>query len=452
MESNTTPLSRDARTPLAANGSWIEHFDPEDQHFWQTHGQRIAKRNLWLSIFAEFLGFAVWQLWAVTAPMLTRVGYSLTPDQIFWLIAVPNLVGATLRFPYTFAVPRFGGRNWTVISSLLLILPCIGLVYVVLNPGTSFTVMLLLAALGGVGGGNFASSMANISFFYPEAEKGRALGLNAAGGNLGVAVALLVIPLVVVSGSGIALERAGLLWIPLALLSALLAWRYMSNLSTAKTDFSGYAGAFRHRHTWIMSVLYIGTFGSFIGFSGAFPTLISIAFPDVSLGLAFMGALVGSLARPLGGSLADRFGGARMTVVSFVMMIIGALGVIHALEIGSFLLFFTTFMLLFVFTGVGNGATYRMIPAIFRAGVETRDYAAMNVVKRHAAAAIGVIAAIGAYGGFLVPRGFALSSSLSGSLVMALYAFIGFYLLCIAIVWGCYMRRGNRFERLGVHV
>ncbi|MGJ8526707.1 Nitrate/nitrite transporter NarK [Halomonadaceae bacterium LMG 33818] len=464
MESNNTKkavndLSRrssivnDYHTPsLSGDKRWIDHFDPENKAFWQTKGRAIAKRNLWISIYTEFIGFAVWQLWAVVAPLLNKVGYSLSADQIFWLIAIPNLIGATLRFPYTFAVPRFGGRNWTIISALLLILPCSGIVYAVNHPGLPFPVLAGLAALGGFGGGNFASSMANISFFYPESEKGKALGVNAAGGNIGVAVALLIIPPLVFTGTGVHLARAGALWIPLAIIAAILAFFRMNNLKAAKADFASYKGAFYHSHTWIISIVYIATFGSFIGFSGAFPTLMTMAFPGVSLSLAFMGPLIGSLTRPLGGSLADRFGGAHVTVISLLMMIVGGFCVVHALEVKSFILFFLGFMLLFVFTGTGNGSTYRMIPAIFRAGADNQDYAAMAVIKRHAAAAIGVIAALGAYGGFFIPRCFAIAKQTSGSLIPAVYIFMLFYLLCIAIVWWCYMRSGNRFTKEGISI
>ncbi|GAA4989342.1 MFS transporter [Kineococcus glutinatus] len=446
-------------TPTAPRpGRWIDEWDPEDEEQWSSTGRPVARRNLWLSILAEFLGFSVWQLWTIVTPNLGKAGFSLDANQMFWLIAIPNLVGATLRFPYTFAVPRFGGRNWTVVSALLLVVPCAGLVWVVQNPQTPFWLMLLVAATAGVGGGNFASSMANISFFFPEREKGAALGLNAAGGNLGVAVVQLAVPLVVIAGAGVALERAGLVVIPLAVLAAVLAWRWMDNLTSAKADLAGYAAALRDRNTWIISFLYIGTFGSFIGYAGVFPTLISTQFPDIAftwafiglpgvpLTLAFMGALVGSVVRPYGGRIADRFGGARVSVVAYLVMAVGALGAVAALRTHSFALFFTSFMVLFVASGAGNGSVYRMIPAIFRAGVDRMDKTAMTMAKREAAACIGIAAGIGAYGGFLIPRGFATSIKETGSLVPALLVFVGFYLVCIAVTATCYLRRsGTRF-------
>lgn len=431
---------------------WIDDWDPENTEFWQTTGRPIARRNLIVSIFAEFLGFGVWALWSIVVPQLATAGFTLTVDQQFWLIAVPSLVGATLRIPYTLAVPIFGGRNWTIISALLLLLPTAALAVVVQNPETPFPVMLAVAALAGVGGGNFASSMANITFFYPQAEKGRALGLNAAGGNIGTAAVQLAVPLVIVTASGIALERAGLIFIPLAVLAAFLAWRFMDNLGTARADARTFTAATRNRHTWIISFLYIGTFGSFIGYSGAFPTLLRNEFPEMTLTIAFLGALVGSVSRPFGGMLADKLGGARVTLVSFFVMALGAVGVITALRGDSFALFFGSFLLLFVATGVGNGSTYRMIPAVFAAGahegmseVDDEGDAAERRTRaqRAAAGCVGIAGAIGAFGGFLIPRGFAISTSVTGSLIAALWLFIGAYLLMAVVTWFVYLRRGT---------
>jgi NNP family nitrate/nitrite transporter-like MFS transporter len=444
--------------PAPRAGRWVDHYDPEDSAQWASTGRRAAQRNLGLSIFAEFLGFSVWQLWTIVTPSLNNAGFALSENQKFWLIAIPNLVGATLRFPYTFAVPKFGGRNWTIVSALLLVVPCVGLAIVVQNPQTPFWLMVLVAATAGVGGGNFASSMANISFFYPEREKGAALGLNAAGGNLGVAVVQLVIPVIVVIGGGLALERAGLVVIPLAILAAVLAWRYMDNLSTARADLAGYAAAIRNKHTWIISFLYIGTFGSFIGYAGVFPLLIKSQFPQavfdwgflglpqVPLTLAFLGALVGSLARPSGGRLADKLSGANVSIAAYLVMALGALGVIVSLRAGSFAGFFVSFLLLFVASGVGNGSVYRMIPAIFRAGIDPTDTETMVLAKRKAAACIGLAAGIGAYGGFIIPRVFAASISGSGSLQPALVGFIAFYVVCAAVTVAVYKAgRERRF-------
>ncbi|GAB2463475.1 NarK family nitrate/nitrite MFS transporter [Promicromonospora xylanilytica] len=412
-------------------GRWIEHWDPEDKALWEDGGRRTARRNLVLSIAAEFLGFGVWALWSIVVPQLPAAGFDLTVDQMFWLISVPSLVGATLRIPYTFAVPVFGGRNWTIVSALLLLLPTGAIALTVGDPTTPFPVLLGAAALAGFGGGNFASSMANISFFFPEREKGAALGWNAAGGNIGTAAVQLAVPLVIVTGAGVALERAGLIFIPFILLAAFLAWRYMDNLTEAKADPRSFAVATRSAHTWVISFIYIGTFGSFIGYAGAFPTLLASQFPEAALSLAFLGALVGSVARPLGGVLADRVGGTVVTLASFAVMALGAVGAIMALGSGSFALFFGSFLVLFVATGVGNGSVYRMIPAVFRVSGGT---------AKAAAGCIGIAGAVGAFGGFLIPRGFALSTTVAGSIVPALWLFVAGYAVMAFVCWFVYGR------------
>lgn len=428
----TTPSPRRDRT------GWIEHWDPEDPVFWEARGRAVAQRNLVPSILAEFLGFAVWASWSIVVPQLASAGFALTVDQQFWLVAVPALVGATLRIPYTFAVPRFGGRNWTVVSALLLLLPATALAVVVTEPTTPFWVLMVVAALAGLGGGNFASSMANISFFYPEREKGRALGLNAAGGNIGTAFVQLTVPLVIVAGSGVALERAGLMFLPLIVGAAVLAWRRMSNLAGARADYRAFGAATRNRHTWLISFLYIGTFGSFIGYAGAFPTLLAGQFPEAGLSLAFLGALVGSLARPAGGVLADRWGGAPVTIAAFVVMALGAVGAVVALGSRDVGLFLASFLVLFVASGAGNGATYRMIPAVFQVGATTPERAA--AARKAAAGCIGIAGAIGAFGGFLIPRGFAVSTTVAGSLVPALWGFVAMYAVMAATTWAVYRR------------
>ena len=429
---------------------WIDHWDPEDPQFWDSTGRQVARRNLVFSILAEHLGFSVWVLWSIVAVNLNSVGFAFTESQLFWLVAVPNLVGATLRLPYTFAVPRFGGRNWTVVSALLLVVPSLALARAVSDPSTSFATMLFVAALAGVGGGNFASSMTNISWFFPEREKGWALGLNAAGGNIGVAVvqAPFVVSAVITAGAGIHLARAGLMWVPLALLAAFCAWKWMDNLTVSKTDFASSASAPKSPHTWVMSFLYIGTFGSFIGYAAAFPLLIKGQFPEVDVTtFAFLGALVGSLSRPVGGRLADRLGGARITATSFVTMGLGVLGVVWSLSLHSFPVFLGFFMLLFLATGVGNGSTYRMIPAIFRHGVGPD---AAQKARKEAAAAIGIISAIGAYGGFLVPRTYGWSTAAYGSIVPALYVYVCLYAAMLAVTWVFYLRRSAPMARAGV--
>src|SRR6187551_1872769 len=252
---------------------WIDGWDPEDPQQWAAEGKSIATRNLRWSIFAEFLGFVVWQLWSIVVVQLPAAGFTFDISQTFWLISMPALVGATLRLPYTFLVPKFGGRNWTMVSAALLLIPAVSLGFAVGNPETPFGVMLFVAALAGFGGGNFASSMANITFFYPAREKGWALGLNAAGGNLGAAVAQLAVPIAItlLAIGTVNLPMAGWMWVPFILIAAFGAWKYMDNLTSAKGDVAGSLAALKEPHLWIMALLYIGTFGSFIGFAGVFP-------------------------------------------------------------------------------------------------------------------------------------------------------------------------------------
>jgi MFS transporter, NNP family, nitrate/nitrite transporter len=428
---------------------WIDHWQPEDADFWRRSGARIARRNLIWSITAEHIGFSVWLLWSAVVIYLPQAGFDFSINQLFWLVALPNLVGATLRFPYTFAVPRFGGRNWTVISALLLLIPLGLLTACVTHPGTPYWMFLVAAASAGLGGGNFASSMANISFFYPDDRKGFALGLNAAGGNIGVSSVQLFVPAIVGlaivgSASGLHLENIALLWVPLALVAAAGAYFFMDNLTEARSSFGDQVAVARVGQTWVMALLYVGTFGSFIGYSAALPLLMKTQFPEVhGVYYAFLGALVGSAFRPVGGWLADRMGGARITAMVFAAMTVGVGGVIWSVEHHAFGPFLGSFLVLFVLTGIGNGSTYRMIPAIYRslAGGADCGPAAMTISRRQTAAALGFISAVGAYGGFLVPRALGMSVSSTGSIGAALVGFVAFYALCLGLTWWCYLRR-----------
>jgi MFS transporter, NNP family, nitrate/nitrite transporter len=446
----TSPTLDVARRP----GRWIDHWAPEDPEFWNGPGRRIARRNLSWSIFAEHIGFSVWLLWSIVVVQLGKAGWDLSVSQTLWLTAIPSGVGAFLRLPYTFAVPIFGGRNWTVVSALLLILPCTGLAWAVNHPEIGFTTLAVIAATAGFGGGNFASSMANISFFYPEREKGWALGLNAAGGNLGVAVVQFLVPKVIVLGGGLALARAGLMYIPLAVIAAVGAFFLMDNLSEAKADVKPVYSAMRHRDTWIMSFLYIGTFGSFIGYSSAFPTLLKAVFnrPDIALAWGFLGALVGSVARPMGGRLSDRFGGARITLVAFAMLTVGAWVALISVQTKNFGLFFASFMFLFIATGVGNGSTYRMISKIFRVKGEDAGGSpeTMLQMRREAAGALGIISSVGAFGGFVVPIAYAWSKDTYGDIKPALQFYIAFFVVSLVVTFVAYVRRGSRMARAGV--
>jgi len=440
--------------------SWIADWNPEDKKFWESQGKVIARRNLIWSIVAEHLGFSIWLIWSIVAANLSAAGFHYTTAQLFQLVALPGLIGALMRFPYTFAVTAFGGRNWTIVSASLLFIPTIALAYFVTKPDTPYHLMLLVSALAGLGGGNFASSMANISFFYPDRMKGWALGLNAAGGNIGVSTVQLLVPILMGFGfislyqatptaAGVYLQNAGLMWLVPLVIAVSGAILFMNNLSSARSTFKDQLVIVRRKHTWIMSYLYIGTFGSFIGYSAAFPLLIKTQFPTITIGIAFLGPMVGSLARPLGGLLADRVGGAIVTFWNFIAMGAATIGVVYFVEIKDFAGFLAMFLTLFITTGVGNGSTFRMIPSIFREeklreaasrGESGRAFA-LKTAGLESAAALGFISAIGAVGGFLIPTGFGKSIAITGGPQLALAIFLAFYVTCIALTWWYYMRK-----------
>ncbi|NVI87951.1 NarK/NasA family nitrate transporter [Actinomadura sp. BRA 177] len=424
-----------ARPP---KGRWIDDWRPEDPAFWTARGARIARRNLSCSILAEHIGFSVWTLWSVLVLFLGPA-YGIDPAGKFTLTAVPALAGAALRIPYTFAVARFGGRNWTVFSAALLLVPAV-LAAFLIEPGVSFTTLLVLAAAAGVGGGNFASSMANVNAFYPQRLKGWALGINAGGGNLGVAVVQLVGLLVLATAGK---DHPGLvagIYIPLIVLAALAAWFRMDNLAHARNDRRAMRDVCTDAHTWIMSVLYIGTFGSFIGFGFAFGQVLQVQFADdfgtpvKAAYLTFLGPALGSLIRPAGGRLADRLGGATVTFWTFIAMAASAGLVLAASQRGSLPLFLTGFVLLFAFSGLGNGSTYKMIPAVFQAKAPGDE------ARRLSGALIGIVGAVGAFGGVLVNIAFRQSFLTSGTGDGAYLAFIAFYAVCCALTWLVYLR------------
>jgi NNP family nitrate/nitrite transporter-like MFS transporter len=447
----TTTLAAPTTDPTRAKGRWISYWDPEDEAFWTATGQRIARRNLVWSIVVEHIGFSIWLLWSAVAVSLPAAGFRFSVDQLFWLVALPNLVGSVMRLPYTAAVARFGGRNWTTVSSALLLVPVGLMTLCVLDPTTPYWMFVLAAITAGLGGGNFASSMANISYFFPERRKGFVLGINAAGGNIGVAVVQFAVPLVIgVSVVGAAqrgnlhLQNAPLLWLLPVVVATVAAWLFMDNLSVSRAPLRQQLTVLRSRHTWVISGLYIGTFGSFIGYSAALPLLIRSQFPEVKgLLYAALGPLVGSLSRPVGGWLSDRFGGARVTAAVFLVMAGGVGAVLVSLRMGTFAPFLAAFLVLFVASGVGNGSTYRMIPAIFRAET-VRELGegppAVARARTAAAAVIGLASAVGALGGFLIPRGFGMSIAHTGSIDTALLAFLAGYGVCLAVTWWCYLR------------
>jgi MFS transporter, NNP family, nitrate/nitrite transporter len=445
----TTPTTTAARRRLG--GRWIDDWRPEDGEFWNTIGKAVARRNLIYSVFSEHIGFSIWSIWSVLVLFLGK-DYGFDPAEKFLLTAAPTLVGALLRLPYTFAVGKFGGRNWTIVAALLLLVPSI-MIAIVLQPGVPFSTLLIVSLFAGVGGGNFASSMTNINGFYPARLKGWALGVNAGGGNLGVPAVQLV-GLLVLATLGTQYPRAVVaIYLPLIILAAIGAVLKMDNLAVNGNTRGAIREVSRHSETWIMSLLYIGTFGSFIGFGFAFGQVLLVQFPEQfpqpvkAAALTFLGPLLGSLIRPFGGALADRFKGSVVTFFNFIAMAVGALIVLGASQINSLPIFIAGFVMLFIFSGIGNGSTYKMIPAIFHAKAQLEVGAGLDLAEadhraiRRAGALIGLAGAIGALGGVMVNLAFRQSFLTLKNGDGAYIAFIAFYAVCCLATWAIFMHQ-----------
>lgn len=471
MSHSSAPTTRANSSAIPAKipgGRAIQQWQPEDAPFWQQVGQRVARRNLWISIPALLLSFCVWMLFSAVAVNLNKVGFNFTTEQLFMLTALPSVSGAILRVPYSFVIPVFGGRRWTAMSTLFLIVPCLWLGLAVQDNSTSYRTFVLISLLCGFAGANFASSMANISFFFPKAKQGGALGLNGGLGNLGVSVMQLLAPIAIsvgmfgawvgsgypqADGSQLWLQNAAYIWIPFLLIFSAAAWFGMNDLSATKASIAAQLPVLKRGHLWILSILYLATFGSFIGFSAGFAMLAKTQFPEVViLHYAFFGPLLGALARPLGGALSDRFGGIRVTLINFILMAIFAgllfLTLPTAGTAGSFFAFFGVFMLLFLTAGLGSGSTFQMIAVIFRKLTIDRvqkaggsDEQAQQDAVRESAAALGFISAIGAIGGFFIPKSFGTSLALTGSPAGAMKLFVIFYVVCVLITWLVYGRK-----------
>ena len=562
-----------------------ESWNVEDEAFWEKYGKKIANRNLWISIPNLLCGFAVWLYWGMIIVRMQALhdahpnlfaftfgnhGVPLAGNAykalLYTLPAVGGLSGATLRVPNSFMIAIAGGRNVKFMTSIMLIVPALGTGLALQSPTTPFTAFIALAALSGVGGGAFASSMSNISFFFPKKVQGLSLGLNAGLGNLGVSVMQFLIPWVIafkvmgpgyeLKGTTVYLQNAGLVWVPILALLAILAWFFMNNLPMHDCgpapkaigkfmwlELLGFAGTaagialllipwggfpellkifvvlaitilitlglmryltmkdirdplvdqfaiFKNKHNWIMTWLYTMTFGSFIGYSAAFPKLIKdifgyirvdhagaplklvveagqsldyvtasgatvhlanttakvMTFTEVAnpnaidaFKFAFLGALVGALIRPVGGWLSDKLGGARVTQWDTWVMVASTIGCGYVVAQANvspqpekhFGLFLGLFLVLFTTTGIGNGSTFRMIPIIFE--------------KKLAGPVLGWTSAVAAYGAFLIPKIFATQIS-AGTPQYALYGFAVYYASCLAVNWYYYARKGAEIE------
>jgi NNP family nitrate/nitrite transporter-like MFS transporter len=458
--------------PLATAGRWISNWRPDDPEFWREGGRRIAIRNLIFSMPPLLLSFAVWIVWSVVVIELPRAGFQFTTGELFWLAAIPGLSGAAFRLLYSFVVPIFGGRNFTIFSTLTLLVPTLWMAVAVQNPDTSYVVFVIIALLCGLGGGNFSASMAHISFFFPKKQIGTALGWNAGIGNLGVGVMQAVVPLVIFSGalafkgglpqtyelggasSQVWLQNAGLIWIPFILLATFGAAFGQNNLRGVQETYAEKSAIFGRKHAWVLAWLYTGTFGSFIGYAAAFPILLAVLFPESgALKWAFMGPLVGALIRPLGGWLSDRVGGAKVTTWNFAIMFLAGIWALMSLPsqggANDVTGFFMAFMLLFLTAGIGNGSVFHVVPNVFRKLHErtargqdqSAQEAAITAGDIEASVALGFTSAIAALGLFFIPAFTATSIQTTGSAHLAISVFSVFYLSCVLATWWWYRRK-----------
>lgn len=532
----------------------LTRWQPEDEQFWSQTGKAIATRNLWISIPSLLCGFAVWMLWSILTVQMLNLGFPYSASDLFSLTAIAGLTGATLRIPASFFVRLCGGRYTIFLTTSLLMLPAIGTGLALQDKNTPFWVFQLMALLSGIGGGNFAASMSNISFFFPKKQQGLALGLNAGLGNFGVTTMQILVPLfmtfgaftavgggepmilqkasgtligAIAAGSATWVQNGGFVWLLLLVPLAFATWFGMNNINTAEVtpklpsapvsfaiqlsmlaigfltaiaglwlmlpaavNGSGFGlpkelvliavlfatvfllkllpGAIRHslerqyqifgnKHTWVMSVLYVMTFGSFIGFSAAFPLSIQVIFgyshqladgvmthttvnPNApsALTYAWIAPFIGALIRPVGGWLADKMGGAFVTQLCSVVMIICALGAGYYMQQAYqsatpeqfFMPFFLIFLGLFAASGIGNGSTFRTIAVVFP--------------KEQAGPALGWTSAVAAYGAFYIPQVFGEQIK-AATPEYAMVGFAMFYAICLVLNWFFYLRKNGEF-------
>jgi MFS transporter, NNP family, nitrate/nitrite transporter len=442
----------------------ITDWDPEDKLAWEAGNKNIARRNLIWSTVAEHLGFSIWSIWSVLVLFMPQAVYGFSAGDKFLLAATATLVGAFLRIPYTLATATFGGRNWTMFSAFVLLIPTLGTIWLLTHPGLPMWPYLVCAALTGLGGGNFAASMTNVNAFYPQRLKGWALAVNAGGGNLGVPVIQLIGLLVIATAGNRQPYWVCATYLVFLALTGVAAALFMDNLDHHKIDVTAMRSILSMRDTWAVALLYIGTFGSFIGFSFAFGQILQINFAASGQStaqaalhaaqIAFLGPLLGSLARVLGGRLADRIGGGRITLATFFGMIAaaGLLIVVSTLDehsrgpaTGATMVGYVSgFVALFVLSGIGNGSVYKMIPSIFEA--RSRSLDASELDRQHwsramSGALIGLAGAIGALGGVGINLALRQSYLTSGSATSAFWVFVSFYCAASLLTWTMYVRR-----------
>ncbi|HEY0225990.1 MAG TPA: nitrate/nitrite transporter [Mycobacterium sp.] len=442
----------------------LSDWDPEDTVAWDAGNKKIARRNLIWSVAAEHIGFSIWSIWSVMVLFMPTSVYGFSAGDKFLLGATATLVGGCLRFPYTFATAKFGGRNWTIFSAFVLLIPTVGTMLLLAHPGLPLWPYLVCAALAGLGGGNFASSMTNINAFYPQRLKGWALAVNAGGGNLGVPVVQLVGLLVIATAGNRQPYWVCAIYLVLLAIAGIGAAIYMDNLQHYRIEIKTMRAVLSEPHTWVISLLYIGTFGSFIGFSFAFGQVLQMNFvasgqnaAQASLHaaqIAFLGPLLGSLSRVYGGKLADRIGGGRVTLAVFCSMILAAGILVSASTFGghahghtsaaTMMGYVTGFVALFILSGIGNGSVYKMIPSIFEARshrLQVSESERRQWSRSMSGALIGFAGAVGALGGVGVNLALRQSYLHSGAATAAFWAFVVVYVGASVLTWAIYVRR-----------
>jgi NNP family nitrate/nitrite transporter-like MFS transporter len=448
----------------------ISNWDPEDMPAWEAGNKKIARRNLIWSVFAMHVGYSIWSIWSVMVLFMPQSVYGLSPADKLLLGATATLVGGCLRIPYAVAVTKFGGRNWMVFSSLVLLIPTVGTIVLLANPGQPLWMYLVCAALTGMGGGNFSAAIANVNVFYPQRLKGAALGIAGGGGNIGVPV-IQIVGLVVLANAG---DRQPYwvcaIYLVLLSLVALGGALFLDNVELPRGERKPMRAALAQRDTWILSMLYIATYGSFIGFSFAFGQVLQMNYMASGQGalaaslhaaeIAFLGPLLASLARMYGGRLADRRGGGPVTL-GVLLAMIGTVSVLIAvsaradhhvgpLSTADMTGYIAGFMFLFIWCGIGNGAVYKMIPAVFEA--RSRHANIVEAERRHWARAmsgvvIGIVAAIGTLGGFFINMALRQSYLSTGSETAAFCFFLLCYLIGSVLTWWMYVRRSSAVRR-----
>ncbi len=421
---------------------------PEDASYWQNEGKSKAWKTLWITTFALFLSFSTWFMVSAIVVKLAGIGFKFDKQQLFWLTAMPGLAAGLLRIVHTFLIPVLGTRTTVTVSTLLLAIPCIGWALAIQNPKTSFETFLGLAFLAGLGGGNFSSFMPSTSLFFPKKQQGTALGIQAGVGNFGVSVAQFLIPAVLGLawvGTGqsfvdkakpakeIYLQNAALVWLPFVIVAGLVAWMGLRNVPV-RANFKEQLDIFKNKHTWFMTLLYIMTFGSFSGFSATFPLLIKDVygkFPNAPepLKFAFLGPLVGALVRVLFGPISDKLGGAKVTMLSGVGLLITAICAMQFTHPGGMEQwngFLLSMLGLFFFSGVGNASTFKQMPMIFP--------------PRQAGGVIGWTSAIAAFGPFIFSVALGSIIAATGQPTSFFSIVSVFYALCIVLNWWFYTR------------